>query len=69
MLKSDFDNEWKFIASEINEKSFDEVGQRKREILFFMQILLRRIGISENEIEKKILTEKYAGLKGGIEND
>lgn len=53
-----FNNEWKFIISEIHNKKPSKSNLIKREILFSLQILLSKIEIKNYLSLKKVyLTE------------
>lgn len=63
MITNDFDNEWKFIQSEVNGFNSSSVSLNQREIIFALQIILSRVGTLKDEAKRDFLTERYSDLK------
>lgn len=55
------DNEFEFITSEIHNASLD--NPKKREVLFTLQILLRKLGSLNEDIKKSFLMGIYLKTK------
>ena len=63
--KKIYDNELKKIKKEIFKKNITFIEQeiKRREYLLFLQVLLEKILINKNKIEKQIMSESFYKLK------
>jgi len=63
MNTTDINQEWGFVVAETHGEQSSKVNLVKREILFFLQILLSKISFMTNAIDLRSLEKNYYGLK------